>query len=127
MDFKDKVFKAYTDETKCTDEKCSDGLSEFLHSICSDDEEKGCSIKINISDKNIVAIKNAILEALDTIVEIIEPEKEELDECPMCGSTCHTYKAENGKWYVSCGYCPLETASAFDTEEEAIDYWNDRI
>lgn len=52
--------------------------------------------------------------------------KPELEMCPICGSSVHILKNDEGKYYISCGYCPLETQAAFSSEEEAVYYWNER-
>ena len=49
-----------------------------------------------------------------------------VSRCPICGCTAHAKVSDGGKWFMTCVYCPLETKATFDTEEEAIDFWNER-
>lgn len=66
---------------------------------------------------------NKIIDALEYDAESRE---EEIELCPLCGSSCHAEKFSNGKWYVECNYCGTSTAPLFDTKDDAVKFWNDR-
>lgn len=97
------------------------------------DEECGCcgKSKVAFGDPDVTRSLERLLDALDDSIAALEKAREkeklpELEKCPICGCTCHTEKDDDGLWGISCGYCPLETEAIFESEEEAIDYWNDR-
>lgn len=50
----------------------------------------------------------------------------ELKLCPFCGGEAHTYK--NNLWHVACerAHNGCVTMSAFITEAEAVEAWNNR-
>lgn len=65
-----------------------------------------------------------LLCIIDEEEEKAEDKEEELNRCPMCGSSVHVAQEKDGKWFITCGFCPLETTAEFDTKEEAVRYWN---
>src|SRR5262245_45204372 len=56
---------------------------------------------------------------------------EQLKPCPRCGGECTSvgtlFQPENTvHFWVECCKCALICRHSFDTEQEAIDWWNDR-
>lgn len=106
---------------------------DYLFTFDESSHDSHCPIDENndtYKDKELQDAVESAYEAIFKVLELYEEKtgEEHLKECPICGSTCHTHMSpEEGKWYIECGYCPLETAAIFETEVEAIDYWNDRI
>lgn len=62
--------------------------------------------------------------------------KEKLKPCPFCGGEAYTYTATNNEnglkrkyWLVHCKECELNYPTSKNkcfTEEEAINFWNER-
>ena len=99
--------------------------ADILDAFFTDDDGH-----LTLEDDEVKEALTKLDKALDGVIEKIENSKKKkvkLERCPICGCTAHVHQeAGSGKYYIACGYCPLETKAIFDDEEEAADYWNER-
>lgn len=110
-------------------EEVVNDLKKFLD-LDDEDECDGCCEECGLEDDDMGAAIEEVINSIDKALGILAEKRKagkEPKKCPICGSSVHVLQSEdNGKWYISCGYCPVETLPAFESEEEAIDFWNDR-
>lgn len=124
-------------KSKLTESILKELLEEYPPETCGisidiEDEDDKCDCCNKKDTYSFIDAFDQLIGILDRIAEELDKEddkpepKPELKRCPICGSSVHTYCADDGYWYLACGYCPLETKAIFETEDEAIAYWNDR-
>lgn len=97
------------------------GTCVISYDFSEDEESRFSACWIPREDEEIYIVADQSEDVTQSSVN-----KEEISRCPICHCTANPKLADNGKWYMDCCYCPLETAPIFETKNEAIDYWNDR-